>query len=54
MGRPKAEKPKIMEAKARIDEETNNRLLAYCERNGISRTEVVRRGIDLVLEYTKE
>ncbi len=53
-GRPKAEKPKTIEVKARIDEETNNRLVDYCEKNGTSRTEVVRKGIDMVLGETKK
>ena len=48
-GRPKAEKPKIIEVKARIDEETNSKLISYCDKNKISRTEVVRKGIKLVL-----
>ena len=50
----KAEKPKTIEVKARIDEETNNRLVDYCEKNGTSRTEVVRKGIDMVLGETKK
>lgn len=53
-GRPKAQKPKIIEVKARIDEETNKKLVDYCETNKTSRTEVVRKGIDLVLAGTRE
>ena len=53
-GRPKAEKPKTIEVKARIDEETNKKLVEYCKQNSTSRTEVVRKGIDLVLEEKKE
>lgn len=49
-GRPKAEKPKTVEVKARIDAETNSRLQEYCTRNGKTRTDVVREGINLVLE----
>lgn len=52
-GRPKAEKPKTIEVKARIDEETNSKLVEYCKENKTSRTEVVRKGIDLVLGETK-
>ncbi|MDD3229172.1 MAG: CopG family transcriptional regulator [Oscillospiraceae bacterium] len=48
-GRPKTEKPKTIEVKARIDEETNDRLKAYCKNNSISRTEVVRKGLETVL-----
>lgn len=53
-GRPKAEKPKTIEVKARIDEETNNRLVDYCKKNDTSRTEVVRKGIDMVLGEIKK
>lgn len=53
-GRPKAEKPKIIEVKARIDEETNNRLVDYCNKNNVSRTDVVRKGINLVLGEIKK
>jgi hypothetical protein len=53
-GRPKAERPKTIEVKARIDEETNKKLINYCKQNNTSRTEVVRKGINLVLEETKK
>lgn len=53
-GRPKAEKPKTIEVKARIDEETNKRLVNYCEKNDTNKTEVVRKGINLVLGEEKE
>lgn len=49
-GRPKSDNPKTVEVKARIDESMNNRLNAYCERNNITRTDVVRRGIEKILE----
>lgn len=53
-GRPKAENPKVIEVKARIDEETNDRLNEYCRENNTTRTEVVRQGIELVLGKEKE
>lgn len=53
-GRPKAEKPKTIEVKARIDEETNKRLVDYCKKNGTNKTEVVRNGIDMVLGETEK
>ncbi len=53
-GRPKAEKPKTIEIKARIDKETNSRLVDYCEKNKTSRTEVVRKGINMVLGETEK
>ena len=52
-GRPKAEKPKTIEVKARIDEETNKRLDEYCTRHGVTRTSVVRTGIEIVLDADK-
>lgn len=53
-GRPKSKKPKTIEVKARIDKETNEKLVDYCDKNNTSRTEVVRKGIDLVLKETKK
>ena len=49
-GRPKVDKPKTIEVKARIDEETNLKLEEYCKENSLTRTDVVRKGIDLVLK----
>lgn len=49
-GRPKVEKPKTIEVKARIDEETNTRLTQYCKEHNMTKTEVVRKGIALLLE----
>ena len=49
-GRPKADKPKTIEVKARIDAETDERLSQYCKDNNVTRTEVVRKGIGMVLE----
>lgn len=53
MGRPKAENPLTIEVKARIDEETNERLVKYCQDNNKTRTDVVREGIKLVIEKNK-
>lgn len=52
-GRPKAENPKTIEVKARIDAETDRRISEYCEKHGVTRTEVVRMGIELLLEQKK-
>ena len=48
-GRPKVDNPKTIEVKARIDEETNKRLIEYCKKNNTTRTEVVRQGIEMVI-----
>lgn len=53
-GRPKLDKPKTIEVKARIDEEMNNRLKKYCRKNNMTRTEVVRKGLEMVLREEKE
>ncbi|NZA39858.1 CopG family transcriptional regulator [Eubacterium callanderi] len=53
MGRPKSEKPKTIEIKARIDKETDSRVQEYCEKHKVSRTDVVRKGIELVLNEKK-
>lgn len=52
-GRPKAENPKTVEVKARIDAETNSKLLEYCKQHRKTRTEVIREGIALVLRQEK-
>ena len=51
-GRPKS--PKTIEVKARIDEKTNEKLNLYCEKYCVTRTDVVRMGIDEVLGKEKE
>lgn len=48
-GRPKTEKPKIFEVKARIDEDLNNKLIEYCEKNNVLKTDVVRMGVEMIL-----
>lgn len=50
MGRPKSENPLTVEVKARIDKKTNDELIKYCKENNITRTDVVREGIKLVME----
>lgn len=49
-GRPPSKNPKNVEVKARIDERTARRLLAYCERLGITKTEVLRDAIERILD----
>ena len=49
-GRPKAENPKNVDLKVRFDQETNERLLKYCEKHLVTRTEAIRRGIHLLLD----
>lgn len=53
-GRPKLENPKTVEVKARIDAETNEALIKYCEKYNVTRTDVVRKGIRCVLDNEKK
>ena len=53
-GRPKVLSPKTIEIKARIDEKTNDMLNQYCEKHNVTRTDVVRKGIETVLGNEKE
>ena len=53
-GRPTSKNPKKVEIKARINEETARRLLAYCEKLGKTRTEVIREGIERILQDEAE
>ena len=48
-GRPKVDNPKTIEGKARIDKETNLKLLAYCNKHGLKKTDIVRMGIEMVI-----
>lgn len=52
-GRPKSERPKEIEVKARIDTETDKRLQEYCKTHNKTRTDVVRKGINLVIGQEK-
>lgn len=52
-GRPKADNPLTVEVKARIDTETNEKLIKYCKENKVTRTDVVRDGIKLVISQKK-
>lgn len=50
LGRSIIGKPLIINIKARIDEDTNNKLIEYCKKYNISKTDVIRKGIDMVLK----
>lgn len=49
-GSPKLAKPLDIEVKARIDQETNEKLEQYCKEHGVTRTDAVREGIKRVIE----
>lgn len=52
-GRPKAENPLTVVVKARISVETNNRLIEYCKNNNVTRTDVVRMGVEKIIGEKK-
>lgn len=52
-GRPKVEKPKDIKYSIRLDEETENKLQSYCEKNTITKGEAIRQGINLLLNQKK-
>ena len=50
IGRPKAKNPKNFDLRVRVDERTNERLHAYAKKKGITRAEVIRRGLIRLLD----
>lgn len=52
-GRPKSDNPKNVDVKVRFDEPTHKQLLAYCNEHNITRTEALRRGVQLLLAQKK-
>lgn len=52
-GRPKKENPLNIDVKVRIDKEMDEKIKAYAEKHELSRTEVIRKGIKLILESDK-
>lgn len=53
IGRPKVEKPKNIRYSIRIDIETENKLVKYCDYNNISKGEAIRKALELLLENKK-
>lgn len=49
IGRPKAKRPKSKDIKVRIDEDTLQKLDAYCKKQAVARAEAIRTGISLLL-----
>lgn len=50
MGRPKSDNPKNKSVKIRLDEKTCQKLQAYSEKQGISRTEIIRKALHDILD----
>lgn len=49
-GRPKSDNPLVIDIKVRLDEKTYEALLDYAKKNGITKAEAIRRGIQRVLD----
>ena len=52
-GRPKVENPKSHDIKVRVDDKTNEAMIRYAEKHNITRTEAIRRAIELLLSTKK-
>lgn len=48
-GRPKADNPKNVDLKVRIDGTTHEKLIDYCNDNHVTKAEAVREGINKLL-----
>ena len=49
IGRPKIDKPKCIDVKVRFDEGTHSKLMKYCEENNLTRTEALRKCVELLI-----
>lgn len=49
IGRPKTEKPKEIRFSIRLDKETNDKLISYCDSKKITKGEAIRIAIDRLL-----
>lgn len=49
VGRPKADRPKDIRFSIRLDDELSEQLELYCEDNGISKGEAIRKALNLLL-----
>ena len=52
-GRPIIGGKKDIDVKVRFDKETHEKLLKYCERHEVTRTEAIRRGVKLLVSEEK-
>lgn len=52
-GRPKSDNPKNVDVKIRFDKQNHDKLMEYCKINGITRTEAIRKAVDLLIGCKK-
>lgn len=53
-GRPKSSNPKDVDIKVRVDADTNLKLVEFAAKHNISRTEVIRQGIEKILSENEK
>ncbi len=53
-GRPPIEQPKNIDVKCRFDEKQHAKLMAYFEAHNMTRTEAIRKAVDLLTEQDKK
>ena len=53
-GRPKSENPKSIDIKVRLDVPTCEKLDNYCKKHDETRSDVIRKGIDLVINANEK
>lgn len=54
LGRPIVGKPLTINIVARIDKDTDNKLIEYCKKNNMTKTEVLRLGLKIVLDNKRK
>lgn len=52
-GRPKSNNPKDIDVKVRFDKQSHEKLMEYCNKNGMTRTEAIRKAVDLLIGCNK-
>ena len=50
MGRPRSSNPMCIDLKVRVNKQTYEKLLTYCEAHGISKAEAIRKAIHQMLK----
>lgn len=53
-GRPIVGGKKDIDVKVRFDKETHEKLLEYCKKNEMTRTEAIRKGVRLLVSEEKK
>ncbi len=49
IGRPKTDNPINIRTSVRLDAETDKKLIAYCQKNNITKGAAIRKGVHLLL-----